>query len=184
MGGISNINKTYRFLKIYEISFTADDHNAAERHNVSHLHLYRYIPQSSLAYYGTHGAFVTNLGCVRVWGANITQWRTKHNPWRYNCLINFRWLYINDYIRPATTGDFIHILHSITLSYNTRRAHGRPLLQILLTTDGLISTTGHSRRRYTATVTQYVHNMYTICTSPQITLINARSCAMTNTGHI
>ena len=95
------------------------------------------------------------LGVCEGLGANITQWRTKHNPWRYNCLINFRWLDINDYIRPATTGDFIHILHSITLSCNTRRAHGRPLLQILLTTDGLISTTGHSRRRYIQ-----LHNMY------------------------
>ena len=74
------------------------------------------------------------------------------------CLINFRWLDVNDYIRPATTGDFIHILHNITLSYNTRRAHGRPLLQISLTTDGLISTTGHSRRRYIQ-----LHNMCDIC---------------------
>ena len=120
--------------------------------HVTRLHTVRYWSLPTLSY---SSIYVTNWGCVRVWGANITQWRTKHNPWRYNCLINFRWLDINDYIRPATTGDFIHILHSITLSYNTRRAHGRPLLQILLTTDGLISTTGHSRRRYIQ-----LHNMY------------------------
>ena len=56
---------------------------------------------------------------------------------------------IHNYIMLMNTSDFTHTLHNMTFFQNTLRIHGRILRHILITTDGLISNTGHCRRRYT-----------------------------------